>query len=105
MRIYFFGVAYLWILNMLDVYYTKTIMNYGNIIEANPMMDWVITNYGFTGLVIVKTFWIAMLLFGVSILYNNNSKMRNALAMLFWVTLVAYTALMGYHIALRALVG
>lgn len=51
----------LWLVNLLDYFTTKIILTEVIAEEANPIMNWVLTNYGINGILVFKlVFLIAM---------------------------------------------
>lgn len=102
MRVYGLGIIFLWVVNMIDVFYTRSLMTAGIASEANPLMDWVITNYGFGGLGVFKTFWIVMLWALILIMYKKYGGLSDLIKALYWGTILAYTVLTGYHFFIQA---
>ncbi len=104
MRLYIYGIIYLWIAGMLDVVYTKNIIMSGNAVEANPAMAWVITNFGFSGLATVKTFWILVLFLLFRAMFMRTGKINEWTKALFFSTLFVYSLLVLYHFILIVMV-
>ncbi len=81
-------------LNIADVLLTKNALGSG-LIEANPIADFVIVNYGFIGLLAFKLSFI-MFFFAASSM-SANEKLKNSGLLLLNVV---YSLLLIYHILL-----
>lgn len=103
MRIYALGILILFIFNALDVFYTHKVLSDGTAIEANPLMFWVITYYGFAGLAAVKAS-LVVIIWGLLLAVNKKlGRIPELVAALFWGSVLAYGVLTAYHISMQVL--
>lgn len=65
-----FGMAFVY--NILDVWHTKLLLSFGAV-EINPLMDYMIKNYGVDSLFGVKIF---MFLFLAILLFSHQIKFK-----------------------------
>lgn len=59
--------------NMLDAWHTKLLLATGVIVEANPIMNWCIINYGINSLFCVKTIEMVILAILLFILHKKTN--------------------------------
>lgn len=102
MRVYAVGVLFLFLTNLLDVFYTHRVLSDGVAVEANPLAFWIIAYYGFAGLAAVKVF-IVVMIWGLLLAINKKlGKVPELVAALFWASVVAYFVLTLYHLFIQA---
>lgn len=59
----------LFIYNILDAWHTKLLLATGLIVEANPLMNYFIQNYGINSLFFIK--FLVLSILGVGLFLNN----------------------------------
>lgn len=103
MRVYMYGILFLVVSNVLDVYYTHKVLSEGIAIEANPLMHWVITHFGFGGLAFVKGLAVVTILGLLLAVHKKLGKIPEIVAALFWGSVFAYGLLSAYHISIQVM--
>ena len=88
--------ALLVVLNIFDIVYTAVILSVDKAAEANPLMAWVFYNYGIEGMTVVKG--ILLVLLGMGLRYLPTLRHGLLLTRLFYICVIAYTALSVYHV-------
>jgi len=84
----------LFLLNMIDATLTSLIvLEYGIEAELNPIMRFVMEQFGIAGMFLSKTFMVAFLGVGLWLRNNEESAMRILIALnLCFVLVIAYTS-------------
>ena len=84
----------LFILNMIDATLTSMIISdYGTQAELNPIMRFVLEQFGLAGMYLMKAFMIAFLGLGLWIQNNESSAKRILIALnICFVIVIAYTS-------------
>ncbi len=86
----------------MDVMYTRDLIMDGKATEFNPLMDWVIRNYGFCGLGIFKTSLIFIVSLLFILLHTGGRKPSRVVDIVFWLSVGAYAVLTVYHLFIQA---
>lgn len=102
MRAYVSGVIFLLVANIMDVIYTRDLIVNGKATEFNPMMDWVIQNYGFCGMAILKTSLVFIVSLLFILLHINGHRPTKVLDTVFGIGVGAYAILTVYHLFIQA---
>lgn len=102
MRVYALGILFLFLTNLLDVFYTHKVISEGVAEEFNPLMAWVIENFGFGGLAAVKVFFVVVIWALLLACYKKLGKIPELVAALFWGSVFAYFLLTIYHLFIQA---
>lgn len=103
MRVYTLGILFLYITNAFDVFYTHKVLSEGIAEEANPLINWVIMNYGFGGVASIKALAVTMIWGLLIAVHNKFGKIPDLIAALFWGSVFAYGILTAYHISMQVL--
>jgi len=85
------------LLNIFDVLATQYILTY-NFEEANPLMNFVLQNYGYVGIYFVKLFFFTILFGGILYFANNKIELSRFTTNIIYLTCGVYGLLTIYHI-------
>jgi len=101
MRVYALGILFLFLTNLLDVFYTHKVITAGVAEEFNPLMAWVIENYGFGGLAAFKSFIVVVIWALLLDCHKKLGRIPELVAALFWGSVFAYFLLTLYHLFIQ----
>lgn len=104
MILYNLGILFLFIANALDVFFTKRAIEAGIATEANPLMAWVIENYGFGILAFVKTLAVFAIWILLIMLKRKLGKIPKITATCFWGIVLIYGLVTVYHFFMQAMI-
>lgn len=83
------------ILNLMDASITAVnISRHGIGVEMNPIMAWVITNFGYTGMFVSKLFFVLVLLYGLGKIVEE--RLQPFIVPALWYMCGAYTLVVYY---------
>lgn len=102
MRDSYIAVFFLALLNFADAAITTlNIEKYGMETEYNPLMKWVIQHFDYSGMFIVKMFFLALLFYALSKI--TEEKLRTLVIPSLWFVSGAYTAIVyfGYVVLIQ----